>query len=156
MAIVHPAFDTKSKMWFVDGVEAPTLAALRKLLPRRTKIEGYWPNGFIFRRVLSNQPTRAITKEPFSLVHIKKPKPSRAYTPHKTKPKLYDHNAVLGLWMEGLSGPEIGVRLGLPLSTTAGGIVARCREQGDPRALPRSTNGSKIAAAYARKREMLK
>jgi hypothetical protein len=155
MATVHPAFDIKTATWFVDGAEAPSLAALLKKLPRRTKITGYFPQGFTFTRPRSDQPTRAITKEPFSPARIQKPKP-RYSVAHAGKPKKYDHSAVLDLWVEGLSGPEIGARLGLPLSTTAGGIVARCRDAGDPRALSRSNNGSLIAAAYARKRAIVK
>ena len=155
MPTVHPAFDLKTKTWFVGQHEATSIRELKRLLPRRTKIVGYYPQGFTFNRPHSDQPTRAIMKESFSPINIQKPK--RVYTTlQKTKPKKYDHDSVLALWVEGLSGPEIGARLGLPCSTTAGGIVARCREQGDPRALSRSTNGSLIAAAYARKREMLK
>ena len=166
MPTLHPAFDPKTKTWFTDQHEAPTLSQLLKLLPRRTKIANYYPQGFAGPvRATGGLPTRALARESFNSVRSVSPKPApapkpkRTYSataPYKTNHKKHDHEAVLALWVTGLSGPEIGKKLGLPLPTTAGGIVAVCRKLGDPRALSRSTNGSKIAAAFARKREMLK
>jgi hypothetical protein len=159
MPTAHPSFDVKTKTWFVDQYEAPSLAQLKRLLPRRTKIEGYFHRGFTARRINSNQPTRPLAREPFNLMRqpTSAPRPKRVYTtPHKTNIKKHDHDAILTLWVEGLSGPEISERLDLPRRTTAGGVVARCRELGDPRALSRSTNGHLIAAAFARKRAIAK
>lgn len=49
MAKVHPAFDVENKVWFVDEyqVDAPSLRELKRKLPPRTKIEGYYPNGYL-------------------------------------------------------------------------------------------------------------
>ena len=162
MPTVHPAFDPKTKTWFIDQFEAPTLAALKRLLPRRTKIKGYWPDGYMAVRPATEIPTRPLARESFNLIRSVSPKPTPAIkppryaVPKKAKPIIHDREAILSLWVTGLSGPEIGARLGLPCKTTAGAIVAVCRKLGDPRALSRSTNGSKIAAAYARKRTIVK
>jgi hypothetical protein len=160
MTTVHPAFDVKTKTWFAGDVEAASIRELKRLLPRRTKITGYWPNGFTAKRA-TGLPTRLLVRETFSPIRMAAsspaptPKPKRIYTAlQKTNHKVYDHDLILSLWIEGLSGPEIGRKLGLPCSTTAGGIVAAHRIAGDPRALSRSTNGQLIAAAYARKRAM--
>jgi hypothetical protein len=160
MTTVHPTFDPKTKTWFVDSVEAPSIRELKRLLPRRMKIRGYFPQGYQATRA-TGLPTRLLVRETFSPIRmaasspVHTPKPKRFYTaPQKTNHKVYDHDLILSLWVEGLSGPEIGRKLGLPCSTTAGGIVAAHRIAGDPRALSRSTNGQLIAAAYARKRAM--
>ncbi len=47
---IHPAFDIETRTWFVDGLtgEAPTIAELLKLLPKRRggyRVEGYRPAG---------------------------------------------------------------------------------------------------------------
>ena len=159
MPTVHPTFDPKTKTWFVEDLEAPSIRQLKSLLPRRTKIVGYFPEGFAFTRLKTDQPTRPLAREPFNLMRqpTSAPRPKRVYTtPQKTNINKHDHDAILTLWDEGLSGPEISERLDLPLRTTAGGVVARCRELGDPRALSRSTNGPLIAAAFARKRAIAK
>jgi hypothetical protein len=158
MATVHPAFDVKTKTWFAGDVEASSIRELKRLLPRRTKITGYFPQGYRATRA-NGLPTRLLVRETFSPIRMAAsspvPTPKRIYTAlQKTNHKVYDHDLILSLWVEGLSGPEIGRKLGLPCSTTAGGIVAAHRIAGDPRALSRSTNGQLIAAAYARKRAM--
>lgn len=46
MTKVHPSFDIETAMWFWEEIEAPTLKALKALLPPRTIIVGYFPQGF--------------------------------------------------------------------------------------------------------------
>jgi len=48
---VSPAFDPDKGVWFIEGCkfEATTLAALQKLLPKNTKIAGYYPKGYNVR-----------------------------------------------------------------------------------------------------------
>ena len=55
-----------------------------------------------------------------------------------SRPKRYNHEKILELWVKGLTGPEIGRQLGLHASTTAAAIVAEYRHKGDPRASPRA------------------
>lgn len=54
------------------------------------------------------------------------------------KPRHYDHEKILDLWAQGLTGPEIGRQLGLHASTTAAAIVAEYRKRGDYRAISRA------------------
>jgi len=43
---VHPIFYLDTKLWEVDGVREPTLHALQSALPKGTRIEEYYPNGY--------------------------------------------------------------------------------------------------------------
>src|SRR5260370_8321334 len=47
---IHPAFDAETRTWFVEGLagEAPTIAELIKVLPKRKggyHVENYWSSG---------------------------------------------------------------------------------------------------------------
>jgi hypothetical protein len=189
----HPAFDIKTKTWFVDNFEAPTLAALKRLLPRRAKIKDHYPNGYKATRITLREPRNYVPmpKVSFNTFNKSIPKPlAQAHptasidailddwaagmsgdaiadkhgifdqrkvmkkikaardrgdpradfhnAPHAARPKRYNHDVILNLWAQGLTGPEIGRQLGLHASTTAAAIVAEYRKKGDPRALARA------------------
>lgn len=62
--IVHPAFDTEARVWFTDdGVEAKSLAELQRKLPR-TKIAGYYPNGFGLKVQVKTIPPKPVVLTP--------------------------------------------------------------------------------------------
>lgn len=56
MLTFHPAFDPLTSTWFVNDIEASSLRELKKLLPRRAKLKGYFPNGYTAPRLPSSAP----------------------------------------------------------------------------------------------------
>ncbi len=70
---------------------------------------------------------------------IDKPVPE---TPHAEKAAKYDHDRVLDMWADGLTGQEIANELGMSSAEAARTIVNRARKAGDPRAMARQTNSS--------------
>ena len=200
MTTLQPTFDPKTETWFIDQFEAPTLRELLILLPPKTKLQDYFPQGYNAVR-LGSATGRVYmpTKSSFNMQNSKvkpptlpvAPKPTVPTTPttnddailddwfagmsgdaiankhniltqrvvmkkikaarnrgdpraiphqksFETRPHRYDHEKILTLWAQGLTGPEIGKQLGLHASTTAAAIVAEYRKRGDPRALPRA------------------
>ena len=200
---VHPVFDIEKAVWFVGKIEAPSLRELKKLLPSRTQIIGYYPDGFkapawpknsglikgrmpiaislyVARPSVKAPPATekpvnfetlelrdealivdwaaGMTREAIAIKYqfeeintvskilrkarergdaraAQREKKRQVYVTRKPK---YDHNTILNLWAEGLTGPEIGLKLRLPRSTTAAVIVADYRKRGDPRAIRRA------------------
>ena len=196
MATFHPAFDPKTQTWFMDGAEASTIRALKILLPRRAKIQDYFPDGYKATRIVLREPRNYVPTPKVSFNTFKTkwvnniskptsfqpannidailddwaagmsgdaiadkhgifdqrkvmkkikaardrgdPRADFHNAPHAARPKRYNHDVILNLWAQGLTGPEIGRQLGLHASTTAAAIVAEYRKKGDPRALARA------------------
>ena len=126
MVSIHPAFDCATLTWFIDSFEAPSLRQLKKLLPPRTQIEGYYPKGF---NSLPSWPTGQ------TRVHIPpKFQPPQFFNPTAPRaPVVPCHEQALALWAKGLTAQMIGVRCGVTRGVISG-IVSRARKRGDARA----------------------
>ena len=158
--IVHPAYHPESGLWFLEsGEEAPSLAKLKALLPAGTKILGYYPKGYSGKVQVSKAPTRTLYAERFSNYSPFSKAPKQIVVPPEVKPvvkpspappvvkrkragyahnRQYDHEAILNLWAEGLTGPQIAEKLGMDRWLTVCQIVYECRKKGDPRAVRRA------------------
>ena len=146
MTTLHPAFDLKTRTWFLTEpkAEAATLSALIKLLPAGAKFEGYWPQGFQATRPKDTTQRRVYlpTKSSF---HIQ-PSTRKAPTQPKLKPpkpestrhayNAPDINLVLDDWVLGLTGEAIAEKYNIPETRQVARIIVKARKAGDPRAAP--------------------
>jgi hypothetical protein len=135
MTTFHPAFDIKTKTWFVDNFEAPSIKQLKKLLPRRAKIKGYFPNGFKDIPPWPAEQTRISAPYQFKPPQFANPKAPPV-------PVANWRKQVLDLWIKGLPTNQIGNRLGIKRGVISG-IVSRARAKGDARAVKRMAFGGK-------------
>ena len=118
MFTVHPAFDIKTKTWFVDQFEASTLKALKAILPPRTKIEGYHPHGYTAVRTMSTeQRTYMPVKSSFHMQSKSSPptpiKPAISDKPQPSPPSPITQDAILDDWAAGMSGQAIADKYGI-------------------------------------------
>lgn len=160
--VVYPRFDPLTSTWFMNSpqLEAPSLCELQLKLGSAIKLGGYYPKGFN-SVPMAPVPPPYVPLERLDPSKITKPfvpsiktvttegtkvevvKDKVTVTKKHQKARVYYarlsplHNKVLDLWAEGLTGPEIGLRLGLNRSTDAAGIVWLHRQKGDPRAVSR-------------------
>lgn len=103
MPTFHPAFDPITSTWFVSKIEAPSLRELKKLLPRRAKLKGYFPKGFTATRPTSTeQRTYMPIKLSFHMQSKRQPSKIKAATgdlktnlQHSGKPRRYNHTKFL-------------------------------------------------------------
>lgn len=141
--IVHPAFDLKTRTWFVEEdnleVEAPSLRELKRLLPQGTKIEGYRPLGTQpWKKVVAEVSTLS-TRAP-SITHItasvKIPQhvQKEINEKHKGKERVYSYDAILDLWVLGYNAAYIAKRQNI-LRESVSKIVFSRRQKSDPRAI---------------------
>ena len=136
MPTFHPAFDTTTAKWFVDQFEASSLKQLKKLLPRRSKILGYFPQGFKDIPPWPKEQTRVAAPyqlRPPQFVHPTAPR----------APVAKCHEQVLDLWAKGLLTNQIANRCNIKRGVVAG-IVSRARKRNDPRAVKRAAFGGRI------------
>ena len=156
--LVHPAYDIKTSSWFLEtGEEATTLSKLKQLLPKNTKIAGYYPKGYIHKITIQDE-VRRLPKMPDTIpavaqvaqnsnnpdfnptielktdttICITKPKT------HRGPPIRYDHNQILNMWFDGLDAPTIARRLSIKRWTSVTNIVCNARINGDHRATSRN------------------
>jgi hypothetical protein len=159
----HPSFDPLTGTWFLvkPRVEAPSLKLLAALLAKRKhlkqfKLVGYCPDGYsvTWHKTTSLESARVhlpvstgnehlYTKKEPARVPVFKKIVSRGRVQnngsatHKLSPTLAaKHEAILALWAQGLTGPEIGKKLGLRSATSAAVFIADYRKKhpGDTRA----------------------
>ena len=171
---VSPTYDVDTQSWFLDtGHEAASLTALKLLLPKGTKIAGYYPKGYL-HKIVYREPQKELLRtqitKPAQSVKTAISDPAHAQVAQRdismvqnqelstssptickrvipeTTPKrrcIYDHDHILNLWFAGLDGPTIASELGLPRWTTVVNIVWQARQKGDPRATPRNSRTKK-------------
>jgi hypothetical protein len=143
MSTVHPAFDIETAMWFADELEAPTLRALKRLLPPRTKIKGYYPNGYLRTFAYSNDVLRkhfatTLLTSGFRIAAPKRTEPDvpkkriRAPTKPTSNPDTWqgwtDANLALlkELYLKGLTSTPISRKLGCTRNT----VIAKIHRMG--------------------------
>lgn len=144
---IHPSYDPKAKVWFLDGspIEAPTIPDLLAKMPKGTVVQDYYP--------LSAQPARIIIPLPapvrppptprvssvIAVRNVGRPKRKHvsmhmlSQRPAKYSPGQYEK--VLDLWATGMTGDKIAPIVGLPRVVVSSQIVATARARGDKRAL---------------------
>ena len=126
---LHPAYDIKTKTWFVEGIdsEAPTLRELKNKLGKKFKFLDYYPNGYLRSFSYSNEVTRKhFTSSAQSTQWIRRPakedKPKRK-RPTTSNPASWrgwnDENVahLKELYKKGLAGTAIGNELGCTRNT---------------------------------------
>lgn len=133
MPTFHPTFDPLTAMWFVEGAEAPTLAALLKLLPRRSKLEGYYPNGYKAVRIILREPRAAPIKSVFNVFIKHKNIPKPAAQPVVTS--IANDSAILDDWAAGMSGEAIANKHNILTQRAVMKKIKKARDHGDPRAI---------------------
>ena len=144
-------------------LEAPSLAQLKLMLTPRTKIVGYYPNGYNVKPDFPPGPSKRIpviglrpsafvigsppAQKPAPVVEavVEQPpvkekrehaKPKK-YLPNPSKQK-FDRNAIMTLLVEGFSAPEIARKVGIGRWQTVSNIVCEQRRAKDPRAIRRA------------------
>lgn len=124
---VQPEYDGKWFVRFANGriKEASTLAELALKLGPGYQLIGYYPNGY-HERPKWPDPVK-IEKEPKRIMEPRE----------KKKRETYDHEAILNLWVQGFTAPEIAKKLGIEYWPRVGEIVCSARQKGDPRAVAR-------------------
>lgn len=170
MIHIHPLYDFDNCVWYSDNeqfpVEAKSLAALRKLLPKQTAIEGYYPDGYTVsfitlakaqmsppRDMLLHRPTQ-VQQQRRSKAHSDKrvqratPTPVLRVKEASACPVIrgpaptVDREKLLDLWFEGvMTYNQIAKAVGSKSGEYVREIVQRYRDKGDPRAVKRPYGG---------------
>ena len=138
MNTLHPTFDPRTQTWFVEDKEASTLAALLKLLPPKTKLEGYHPNGFNAVR-LGGTVGRVYmpVKSSFHLSSsAKRREPTPPQPPKPPAPPPND-NLILNDWATGLNSDVIAKKYPPLTASMVRKMISKARRRGDTRAVPR-------------------
>lgn len=130
MTTFHPAFDPKTRTWFVDDTEAPTLAALKRLLPPRTKFKDHYPNGYKATRITLREPRNYVPtpKVSFNTFNKSVSKPTSPTQP------IASIDAILDDWANGMSGDAIADKHGIFDQRKVMKKIKAARDRGDPRA----------------------
>ncbi len=129
-----------------DGTYAPTIRELLERLPPGARVRDYFPGG----RSVSSEERGYLVHEMRRAADLRpKVYKSRPLTPQARRaqdakvgrrenngglPKKYDHDAVLDLWVAGLSTGDIAARLDMRRVAVAA-VVHLARQRGDGRAL---------------------
>src|SRR5260370_9092640 len=108
---IHPAFDAETRTWFVEGLagEAPTIAELIKVLPKRKggyHVENYWSSGMPPIQLPPPAPKRAKSSISPWLSRPLSKREKFDWTPERT-----EEFKLLGL--SGVKDIKIAVALGL-------------------------------------------
>lgn len=166
--IVHPTFDLVNGVWFTDnGLVAKSLRELKSLLPKGTRIEGYYPNGYVAVREndkKESRPTRYFTaKSKAQTVFTRRliqqqqqngalpePKPS-LLMPGRKK---YDTEVILDQWFRGDPTEAIMRAAGIPTRNSFKKLIAVHRKRGDPRAIKRQTSRKRTPEECARMEQL--
>lgn len=156
---MQPEFDIEHKEWFVkvngNIVVAKTLRELSKQLGPNCKIEDYYPNGW---RGKIEYPAESVRKAvPITIrdwrQNVKTAKPVKEKQKPRFRPprkkmlndssiraRTYDHEAIMDMWASGMTGPQIGDKLGMRNWTYVASVVTKYRKHGDIRAESRTSN----------------
>jgi hypothetical protein len=149
---IHPSYDPKAKVWFLDGspVEAPTIKELLAKMPVGTVVKDYHSlsgGALPPAHRPPSPPVPPVNVRPLSAVvgighsparkHVKKTTPPLPYGSQRPSRKFtpQQYEQVLDLWANGMNGNRIALIVGLPRVVVSSQIVSSARERGDKRAL---------------------
>lgn len=168
--LVHPEYDVTTRTWFVPDLEfeAPTLAALARLLGPQVVVHDYYPLG-LGPQVAATHIERAVRLLPPDVPPPvlrprlenrrrarSSPSCSALRPPPHQRESRYDLNQILDMWSAGQTRAQI-------MTVVEGGIsrsylqllVSRARAAGDPRAVRRSGSDSRERGLIATERRNL-
>lgn len=146
--VVHPDYCLIAGTWRWEEYEAPTLAALQRLLGPGVTIKDYYPDGLggELGRLFVEKTKRqgyVLPPLPAPLVQIKAGKPKPAVDGRRTngcRVRKHDHDKILDLWAAGMHVEDITARLCAVTPIKRASvymIISRARQAGDPRAASR-------------------
>jgi hypothetical protein len=112
LQVVNPSFDPKTNTWYLEDheAEAPTIRGLLGILGPQYRVANYFPRGY---------------------------SSSRKATGGSVAKYRYDHDAILNLWVEGYSAPQIAKKLNIKNWRRVTDTIWRKRKLNDPRATTR-------------------
>lgn len=141
---LHPAYDPSARVWYIEDldVEAPTLAALKILLPEDVELVGYEPNGITVRHAPST-PRDAMRPRVYNGSHsgpqahgntVARRVAAQPDAPRRPGfQRVFSHDNILNLW-EGRSQQQVADAVGCSKNLVHK-VVAEGRKKNDPRAV---------------------
>ena len=138
MATVHPEFVIEDRLWYAGELSAPTLRELKQKLPKGTRIEGYYPNGYgLITRPKDTKETRtaplATTNPHRNYGKNNKGLPSspsvkEEYKSFAPKPLTDVEKKIMELIEQRYTYPQVASELGMTVGKVAG-IIYRIKSE---------------------------